>query len=109
MGNFPFVLGQNIDSARAGSSAHNLYLSIASEMGLLALAGTLWFLWKLFRKIYDNFISSQDSFLMVYYGSALLFIPWVLIYLLTDSALFDERAFLMFATVAVIILGKKHD
>ena len=110
IGNFPVVLGQNIFLSKAGSSAHNVYLHIAAEMGIPAFIVALWFLWLLFKKNYYNFISQNDPILTTYYGASLIFVPWVLIYCLTDVALFDERAFLMFvATVSLILSNKKPD
>ncbi|MBI2065399.1 MAG: O-antigen ligase family protein [Candidatus Yanofskybacteria bacterium] len=120
IGNFPVVLDQRIFLARAGSSAHNIYLHIAAEMGILALIITVWFLWLVFKKSYDNFISDppalgyseakQDPLLVTYFGATLLFVPWVLIYSLTDVALFDERSFLLFViTIALILSNKKPD
>ena len=108
IGNFPVVLSQDIKLAKAGSSAHNLYLHVVAEMGIAAAIAMLWFFWEVFKKAYQKFISSEDSFLTVFYGSCLLFFPWVLAYLLTDAAIFDERAFLMFATIISIILATKN-
>lgn len=105
IGNFPIVLDQDISLAKAGSSAHNLYLHIAAEMGLLALIITLWFIWLLIRKAYLNFMKSKDDFLLVYFASALIFIPWVFLYSLTDVAIFDERTFLLFSITAALIIG----
>ncbi|OGN00462.1 MAG: hypothetical protein A3B91_04445 [Candidatus Yanofskybacteria bacterium RIFCSPHIGHO2_02_FULL_41_29] len=107
IGNFPIVLNQNIFLARAGSSAHNIYLHIASEMGILALVTAIWFLWLVFKKSYYNFVSEKDPLLVTYFGATILFVPWVLIYSLTDVALFDERAFLIFVTTISIILANK--
>lgn len=107
IGNYPVVLNQDLRLSRAGSSAHNIYLHMAAEMGLGALFVAIWFLWLLFRKIYYNFISSQDPASVAYFGSCLLFIPWILAYSLTDIALFDERAFLFFVTQVSLILGIK--
>ncbi|OGN06152.1 MAG: hypothetical protein A2750_03650 [Candidatus Yanofskybacteria bacterium RIFCSPHIGHO2_01_FULL_45_42] len=104
IGNFPVVLNQDLSLTRAGSSAHNLYLQIAAEMGLVALAVTLYFLWLVFKRAYQKFISSDNPFFATYYSAALLFLPWVLIYSLTDVALFDERAFLMFVSITALIL-----
>lgn len=103
IGNFPVVLNQDLALAKAGSSAHNIYLHIAAEMGIPALILALWFLWILMQKIYHNFISSKDREITIYNGAALIFIPWVLIYCLTDVALFDERAFLLFVTTISLI------
>ena len=136
IGNFPVVLEQRIFLAKAGSSAHNIYLHIAAEMGILALITAVWFLWLVFKKSYDNFINIMPSssyhdrdnkttsennvqhsvsnindrmggFLTIYYGATLIFVPWVLIYSLTDVALFDERAFLLFVTTISLILANK--
>ena len=37
IGNFPVVLNQDLSLAKAGSSAHNIYLQIAAELGIPAL------------------------------------------------------------------------
>src|SRR6185369_927179 len=34
--NYPVVLGQDIQLSKAGSSAHNIYLHVAAEMGVVA-------------------------------------------------------------------------
>lgn len=109
IGNYPVVLNQDLELSKAGSSAHNIYLHIASEMGILSLIFALWFLFVLLYKTYKNFTDSKDWRIMVYNGSALIFIPWVLIYSLTDVALFDERAFLFFVTTTALILGNRHE
>src|SRR3989344_2248697 len=107
IGNFPIVLNQNIFLARAGSSAHNIYLHKASEMGILALVTAIWFLWLVFKKTYYNFFSEKNPLFVTYFRATILFVPWVLIYSLTDVALFDERAFLIFVTTISIILANK--
>jgi O-antigen ligase len=109
IGNFPLVVGEDLAQAKAGSSAHNLYLHIAAEMGIPALFIALVFLWFLLKKIYQNFIQiNYRSLQAVYFASALIFIPWVLIYSLTDVAIFDERAFLLFVITAGLIFGEKQ-
>ena len=109
IGNFPVVLNQNLALSKAGSSAHNIYLHIAAEMGIPALIFALWFLWLLMQKIYKNFTTSKDWQIIIYNSAALIFIPWILVYSLTDVALFDERAFLLFVTTIALILGTKHE
>ncbi|MFH1769584.1 MAG: O-antigen ligase family protein [Parcubacteria group bacterium] len=101
--NFPVVLNQDIALSKAGSSAHNLYLHIAAEMGITALLVSLWFIWILLRREYSQFINSKNRIIQIYSGAGLIFIVWVLGYSMTDFALFDERAFLLFViTVALI-------
>ncbi len=97
IGNFPVVLSENLELSKAGSSAHNLYLHIAAEMGIFALLAFLWFMVMVMRRLY--------SLSGVYFESMLLFLPWVFVYVLTDVALFDERAFLITATVIALILS----
>ena len=107
IGNYPMVLGQDIRLAKAGSSAHNLYLHIAAEMGILAGVLFVWFLWLVFKKNYKLFVQDGDKQLGIYFAATLLYIPWVLIYSLTDIAIFDERT-LLFAIIPIsIILGIK--
>lgn len=107
IGNYPVVLDQNIFLAKAGSSAHNIYLHVAAEIGILGLIISIWFLWRLFSTAYKNFVATKDSSLAVYFGALVLYIPWVMAYSLTDVALFDERAFLLFVVTIGIISGSE--
>ena len=107
IGNFPVILGQGQDTSRAGSSAHNLYLHIAAETGLLglifalgALLLVLWGGWVVFR-------DSSDYRAKLYGLAWFLYFLWILAYLMTDAVLFDERAFLMFVINASIIWALK--
>ena len=97
IGNFPVVLNENLELAKAGSSAHNFYLHIAAELGIPALLALLYFLWLVLKKLYQTN--------EIYFRALLLFMPWVLLYVMTDVALFDERAFLITATIIAIILS----
>lgn len=107
IGNFPVVVGEDLARAKAGSSAHNLYLNIAAEMGVLAFLIALWFLWLLLKKIYFDFLQTTHYPLQtIYFAAALILIPWVLIYSLTDVAIFDERAFLLFVITIALIFGQ---
>lgn len=107
IGNFPIVLGQDLKLAKAGSSAHNMYIQIAAEMGLAALIISIWFLWLTFKSTYIKYIQNMDPILLVYFGAMLIYLPWVLAYVMTDPILFDERVFLIFATLSGLILNKK--
>lgn len=106
IGNFPVVLGQNLFLAKAGSSAHNVYLHVAAEMGIGALIAMMWFLIVLLNKTFHNFVREKDQVIAVYNGASLLTIPWVLMYSLTDVAIFDERAFLLLVVTIALILSK---
>lgn len=106
IGNFPVVLKEDIRLADAGSSAHNLYLQVAAEMGIPAalevmiVFGTIWFAaWHWFRR--------ADRQELAYSAMLLIFLPWVYAYVLTDPILFDERVFLIFGTVTALIWASK--
>jgi len=105
IGNFPVVLDQDIRLARAGSSAHNLYLHIAAEMGIFALLAAIYFLWLALKRVLNHFIKSTGTFFRAYYGGLLITLPWILAYSLTDVALFDERALLLFVVTLGIIFS----
>ena len=103
IGNFPIVLGQNIQLTKAGSSAHNIYLQVASEMGIPAGLIFLLFLWLVLKQIYRRFVESREPMYQAYFGGLLITVPWVLVYLMTDVAIFDERALLLcVATLAIV-------
>ena len=105
IGNFPIVVDEDLAKAKAGSSAHNLYLHVAAETGIISLIIALWFLLTVIKKILSNFIATNDNLTKTYFAVAIVSIPWVLIYSLTDVALFDERAFLFFVTTVALTLG----
>lgn len=100
LGNFPVVLKEDVALLKAGASAHNLYLNIAAEIGLIGFAVFIllaletikaaWRLWK-----------GEDSLLKFFGFSFLFYLAWISGYLLTDAAIFDERPFLM----AMLLIG----
>ena len=108
IGNFPVVLDQNIRLTKAGSSAHNIYLQVASEMGIPAALVFLWFLWLVLKQIYDRFVKSHEPMYQAYFGGLLITVPWVLVYLMTDIAIFDERALLLCVVTLSITSTSAH-
>ncbi len=106
IGNFPLVLKERIETARAGASAHNLYLNIGAEMGILAMLIFIWLFWEILIKTYQLVRSSSATVELKILGlSALVSLLWICGYNLTDAALFDERAFLMFGTMTAVVCG----
>ncbi len=105
--NFPVVLNEKIITSKAGASAHNIYLHMAAEMGIPGLLATLAVLLFITERILRNFIDSRTPEATAYFGAAILFVPWIFLYSLTDFALFDERAFLMFVITLALIFGYK--
>ncbi|TSC75050.1 MAG: putative membrane protein of ExoQ family [Parcubacteria group bacterium Gr01-1014_44] len=128
IGNFPTVLSQHTDLAKAGSSAHNLYLHIAAEIGLVGLLAALGILFIILKRSWDVFrranqphphskipergvggrewVGVADWLTIKTYAAAfVLYSLWVLFYSLTDAIMFDERVFLVFAINSAVILG----
>lgn len=107
IGNYPVVLSQDIRLADAGSSAHNLYLHVAAEMGVIAGVVFIGFLWLLFKNNYEIFIKEADKTMLWYWGAMLLYLPWILAYGMTDVAIFDERAMLFVMIPVALLMGVK--
>ncbi|MDP3731036.1 MAG: O-antigen ligase family protein [bacterium] len=127
IGNFPTVLSQHTDLAKAGSSAHNLYLHIVAEIGLIGLLAALGILGIILRRALMLFTANQPythskipersvegrewvgmadwHSIKIYSAAFILYSLWILFYCLTDAILFDERIFLVFAINSSIILG----
>jgi hypothetical protein len=96
IGNYPLALDQNISAAKRGSSAHNLYLDIATEtgiLGLLAFLAILYFIlkksWMIFRKSPDNL----SKFYAICFG---VFLIWILGYSFFDVTLFNDKVLMFF-------------
>jgi O-antigen ligase len=107
IGNYPVVLQQDINLSKAGSTAHNLYLHVAAEMGIVASLVVIWMLIGVWRSAWRWF-ANADGLTLVYAGSLLLYLPWVYLYVLTDPIIFDERVYLMFATTLAVVWAHDH-
>lgn len=101
IGNFPSVLGQSIVLARAGSTAHNLYLHVPAEMGIpagiiafgtLVLIGLRAFWWSVRAGKEEGTIAALTA----------LSLLWMYIYVGTDPIIFDERILLLFGVIVAI-------
>jgi O-antigen ligase len=111
IGNFPVVLEQHVTLARAGSSAHNVWLHVAAEMGVPALLLFIGIWCAAIASCLRLFARSTDMPTATWSGWVLFVVPWIAAYLLTDAALFDERALLMFGLVIALARGSdsSHD
>lgn len=98
-GNFAVTLGEDISASRRGASAHNLYLDIASEMGIPGIAGFAVLIsiviWRLLRSLVNE---PADGSYAARTAVLLVFIIWVLGYSFFDVVLFNDKV-LMLGTV----------
>ena len=95
IGNFPVVLALNPSAIKAGASAHNLYLNFFAELGILGFVATSALIFEFFRKAWQVF-RAHDGMIRFFGLNAFLYLMWILWYSMTDVAIFDERAYLLF-------------
>ncbi len=102
LGNFPVVLEQDIELGRAGSTAHNLYLHVAAEMGVASLVVVVLLCLRLWHDVWVWFRES-DGVATLYSAGTLLSLPWFLAYMMTDPIVFDERVLLLFSVICALV------
>jgi len=100
IGNYPVVLDQDISTAKKGASAHNLYLDITSEIGILGLIVLLLIFWQILKRA----IKVDKSFGYIF---AFFFI-WILIYNLFDVVLLNDKVLLLFM-IPLALLYSNHE
>ncbi|MBI3671520.1 O-antigen ligase family protein [Candidatus Azambacteria bacterium] len=109
IGNFPTVLKENISAMKAGASAHNLYLHIPAEIGILGFLIFMTILFEILKKAWIVFKENSDGVVRFFALNAFLFLVWILGYSLTDVAIFDERAFLMLMILLGVLFSIKNE
>ncbi|OGZ34497.1 MAG: hypothetical protein A2174_02675 [Candidatus Portnoybacteria bacterium RBG_13_41_18] len=107
IGNFPVALDQSVGLAKAGSSAHNLFLTVVVELGIFGGILFLIFWWLILKDAWLIFKKSSSFQKKAFGFFAAVFILWILSYSMTDAALFDERAFLGLMVILGVLGGTK--
>ncbi len=108
IGNYPVVLNEDISAAKKGSSAHNLYLDIAAEMGVFALIVLLFAFWQIFKEGWLIFTREKDSFCQAWAGFFVLALIWVLAYSLFDVVLLNDKVLLFFLANVGLLSAIQH-
>ncbi len=103
IGNYPIVLGEDISAAKRGASAHNLYLDIASEMGLLGLIFLLLIFWQIIKKGWK--LAQKNQYALIF----TFFFLWIIIYSLFDVVLLNDKVLLLFMVALGILYSKNHE
>ncbi len=98
-GNYPVILKEDLKLAKYGSSAHNLYLDVASETGLIGLFFLLWIFWEIFIKAYKSNDNFSKSFLICF-----LTILW---YNIFDVVLLNDKVLLFFMVPLALLYSNK--
>ena len=107
VGNFPVILYQQVKLAKAGSSAHNLYLNFAVESGIFALILVVLIFLEILLTILSILKSKLPAKMQLLITGIFIYLIWVFAYSFFDIALLDERVFLLFLTILGIIYGIK--
>jgi len=111
IGNYPIVLNEKISLAKKGSSAHNLYLDIAAEIGVFALIVLLIVFWQILKKswfVFQEKIKVNNRFLQVWSGFFVLALIWILGYSLFDVVLFNDKVLLFFIANLSLLYTNKY-
>jgi len=111
IGNYPIVLNEKISLAKKGSSAHNLYLDIAAEIGVFALIVLLVVFWQILKKswfVFQEKIKVNNRFLQVWSGFFVLALIWILGYSLFDVVLFNDKVLLFFIANLSLLYTSKY-
>jgi len=99
IGNYPFIINEEMSSTKKGASAHNLYLDVASEMGIFALLVLLAIFGRIFIifwQIFQGKVNLNNLFLQAWTSFFILALIWVLGYSLFDVVLLNDKVFLFF-------------
>ncbi len=105
VGNFPTILKQNPTAIKAGSSAHNLYLNFFAELGVFGFILLLLIIYELWRRGWRLLMRSHAENERFFGLNVLLYFTWIVWYSMTDVAIFDERAFLLFMILCGVLFS----
>ncbi len=107
-GNFTTVIGKKISAAKKGASAHNLFLDIFAETGILGLAAFLAIFYEILKNIFFVFKKSTDETYKFFALSAGIYFFWVLGYAVFDVVLFNDKVLMLFMLMIGVLYGIKN-
>jgi O-antigen ligase len=108
-GNFPVVLEQDVALAKAGSSAHNLYLNFLVENGVFAFILVVLIVLEIMLTVLSILKTNLPPEKRKLITAIFIILIWIFGYSLFDIALMDERVFLLFLTVLGLIFAIKRN
>lgn len=105
IGNFPYALSEKIGASKMGSSAHNIYLHIAVEMGVIGLAAFLWILWNILDRIFILSQKLREEKHRLLSLSFFVSLVWILTYGVFDVVILNDKV-LTFIVILVAVFYK---
>ncbi len=100
-GNFNYVLDQNESALKKGSSAHSIYLDIASEIGIFGLMVFLFLIAFILESSYHLYFRLQKTYLKIFAGSFFVYFSWACAYSIFDVVIFNDKVLM----IIVIMIG----
>jgi len=100
-GNFNYVLDQNESALKKGSSAHSIYLDIASEVGIYGFMVFLFLIAFILESSYNLYFKLQKKYLKIFAGSFFIYFSWVCAYSIFDVVIFNDKVLI----IIVIMIG----
>ncbi len=96
LGNYIAVLDENISAAKKGASAHNLYLDVASEIGIFGALILVAMFLEILRTAWLVFRRAGEPHFKIYGLLFSLYFLWVMVYSLFDVVLLNDKVLLFF-------------
>lgn len=107
IGNFPVILKLNPTAIKAGASAHNLYLNFFAELGVFGFIVFMCIVYEMWKAGWKLFTQKDDARVSFLGLNFLIYFLWIAAYSMTDVAIFDERAFLLFMILTGAVFALK--
>jgi hypothetical protein len=108
IGNFPLALSEKTETSKMGASAHNIYLEVLVEMGLIGLGVFLWLLYRIAEKLFRLSLKLREDKFRLLACSVLVAFAWISVYGLFDVVFFNDKV-LMFFVLILAALYKLED
>ncbi len=108
IGNFPLALSEKTATSKMGASAHNIYLEVLVEMGLVGLGIFAWLLYRIAEKLFRLSRKFKEERFRLLACSVLVSFVWISVYGLFDVVLLNDKV-LMFFVIVLAALYKLED
>jgi len=102
-GNFNYVLEQSESALKKGSSAHSIYLDIASEIGIFGLMVFLFLIAFILESSYYLYFRLQKTYLKIFAGSFFVYFSWVCAYGIFDVVIFNDKVLMIIVMMAGLL------
>ena len=84
-------------------TAHNEYLDVLTETGLLGLVFFVWFFWSVLRECWKSFREHADDGLTHFVAASGICILWLLAYSFVDSTIMNDRVLMYFFILVALV------